>query len=114
MIRAHPSDLIPTNYNTLVEIDPKAGEDSVKADIELDPGRTLKGKLVGPDGEPVVGALMLGAADHFQMLVAPTPPLGRVRGARARRRRASAGCSSITRGNSSPGPTWSSPTRAAP
>jgi hypothetical protein len=29
-------------------------------DIELDPGRTLKGKLVGPDGKPVAGALAIG------------------------------------------------------
>jgi hypothetical protein len=38
----------------------------VTANIELDRGRTLKGRLVGPDGEPVAGALMMGAGDHYQ------------------------------------------------
>ncbi len=65
-VPALPHDLIPGNYNTLVEIDPKAEDESVRADIELDPGRTLKGKLVGPDGEPVAGALVMGAEDFFQ------------------------------------------------
>src|SRR5262249_6969301 len=29
-------------------------------DLELDPGRTLEGKLVGPDGKPVTGATAFG------------------------------------------------------
>ncbi len=66
MFRARPHSLYPGNHNTLVEINPKAGDESVTADIELDRGRTLTGKLVGPDGEPVAGALMMGGADHFQ------------------------------------------------
>jgi hypothetical protein len=69
MIRAPigpPNVLIPWAYSTLVEINPKAGEDTVKVDIQLDPGRTVKGKLIGPDGEPVVGALWLGTAERFE------------------------------------------------
>ena len=66
-VPALPLDLIPGNYNALVEIDPKAGDESVRADIALDRGRTLKGKLVGPDGEPVAGALMMGAEDFYQV-----------------------------------------------
>ena len=66
MIPAQPYPLYPGNLHTLVEINPKAGDESVRADIELDRGRTLKGKLVGPDGEPVAGALMMGAEDRFQ------------------------------------------------
>ena len=57
MVPASPSPLYPGNLHTLVEINPKPGDESVKADFELDPGRTVKGKLVGPDGEPVAGAL---------------------------------------------------------
>jgi RNA polymerase sigma factor (sigma-70 family) len=67
MVHTRPYSLTPGNYNTLVAIDPKAGDESVTADIELDCGRTLKGKLVGPDREPVAGALMLGAEDRFQV-----------------------------------------------
>jgi hypothetical protein len=65
-IRARPSYLIPRNYNTLVELNPREGDESVTADITLDRGRTLKGTLVGPDGAPVAGALMMGAQDFFQ------------------------------------------------
>jgi BlaR1 peptidase M56 len=69
MIRAPigpPNALIPWAYSTLVEINPKVGEDTVKVDIQLDPGRTVKGKLIGPDGEPVVGAMWLGTAERFE------------------------------------------------
>jgi RNA polymerase sigma factor (sigma-70 family) len=66
VVNARPSQLIPANFNTLIEIDPRPGEESITVDIGLDRGRTLKGKLVGPDGEPVAGALMLGAEDYYQ------------------------------------------------
>jgi len=62
-VPALPNAIRPTNYNTLVEIDPRPGEELMTVEIELDRGRTLKGKLVGPDGEPVAGALMMGAED---------------------------------------------------
>jgi protocatechuate 3,4-dioxygenase beta subunit len=66
VVNARPNEVIPANFNTLIEIDPRPGEESVTVDIGLDRGRTLKGKLVGPDGEPVVGALMVGAEDFYQ------------------------------------------------
>ncbi len=66
VVNALPNQIIPANFNTLIEIDPRPGEESVTVDIGLDRGRTLKGKLVGPDGEPVAGALMLGAEDYYQ------------------------------------------------
>ncbi|HTU92287.1 MAG TPA: carboxypeptidase regulatory-like domain-containing protein, partial [Gemmataceae bacterium] len=43
------------NYHTLVEIDPKPGEESITCDVTLDPGRTLKGTVLGPDGKPLTG-----------------------------------------------------------
>jgi|GEM_PF-3416297 len=66
IIPSRPHMIIATNYNTLALIDPKPGDESVTADVALDRGRTLKGKLVGPDGAPVAGARMLGAEDHFE------------------------------------------------
>jgi RNA polymerase sigma factor (sigma-70 family) len=65
-VPALPNPIMPTNFHTLVEIDPRPGEESVTVDIGLDRGRTLKGKLVGPDGEPVAGTLMMGAQDFYQ------------------------------------------------
>ena len=66
MVRAEPSYLMPTNYNTVVGIDPKPGDESVVTDIELDRGRTLQGTIVGPGGESVPGARIMGEGDHFQ------------------------------------------------
>ena len=83
LIRARPAYLTPKNYNTLVAIDPKEGEESVRADIELDPGRTLRGKLVGPDGKPLAGARMLARAGLLRDMVASAPRFVRVRGPRA-------------------------------
>ena len=71
LVRTTRPDFIAPAYSTLVEINPKAGEDTVKVDIELDPGRTVKGKLIGPDGEPVKGALWLGTAERFEMWSTP-------------------------------------------
>jgi hypothetical protein len=61
-----PFPLIRHDHNTYVEIDPKPGDESITANIELDPGRTVKGTLIGPDGEPVAGARMMGAWDWYQ------------------------------------------------
>jgi beta-lactamase regulating signal transducer with metallopeptidase domain len=62
-----PMYMTPMNYNMIVEIDPVPGDQSIAADMQFERGRTVKGTLKGLEGEPVSGALMMGAADHFQM-----------------------------------------------
>jgi beta-lactamase regulating signal transducer with metallopeptidase domain len=66
LFSAQPMYIAPMNYNMLVEIDPKPGDRSIAADMQFERGRTVKGTLKGPDGEPVSGTLMMGAEDHFQ------------------------------------------------
>ncbi|WP_422928825.1 carboxypeptidase-like regulatory domain-containing protein [Singulisphaera sp. PoT] len=66
VIKVLRDEIIPANFNTLVEVDPKVGEESIAVEIGVDPGRTLKGKVVGPDGEPVAGTLMMSAEDFYQ------------------------------------------------
>jgi hypothetical protein len=66
VVPALPRPILPANFHALVEIDPRPGEESVTVDIGLDRGRTLEGMLVGPDGEPVAGAVMMGAEDDLQ------------------------------------------------
>jgi RNA polymerase sigma factor (sigma-70 family) len=51
---------IADNYHTLVEVEPAKGAASLTCDITLDPGRTLIGAVVGPDGQPLAGARMGG------------------------------------------------------
>jgi hypothetical protein len=48
------------NYHTLVEVAPAKEAASQTCDITLDPGRTLSGNVVGPDGQPLSGARMGG------------------------------------------------------
>ena len=70
---AQPVQLSPQIFNTLIEIRPKEGDESVAVDIALDRGRTVRGTLVGPDGEPVVGASMLGANANERWSLRPLP-----------------------------------------
>jgi len=48
------------NYHTLVEAAATPDAVSLTCDITLDPGRTLTGTVVGPDGKPLSGARMGG------------------------------------------------------
>jgi RNA polymerase sigma factor (sigma-70 family) len=52
------------NMNTLVEIAPKPGEDSITCDLIVipeDPGRTLTGMVLGPDDKPLADVQAVGA-----------------------------------------------------
>jgi RNA polymerase sigma factor (sigma-70 family) len=55
-----PSYLHPGNAHTIAEIAPKAGDESITCDVYLDPGRTLQGTTLGPDGKPLAGARVNG------------------------------------------------------
>jgi RNA polymerase sigma factor (sigma-70 family) len=59
-LRTRPYLLHPINYHVLVPIDPKPDSESITCDVVLDPGRTLKGNVVGPDGQPLAGAFVTG------------------------------------------------------
>jgi RNA polymerase sigma factor (sigma-70 family) len=60
MILARPHLIDPRNYHVLVPIDPASDAESVTCDVALDPGRTVKGVVVGPDGQPLAGARVSG------------------------------------------------------
>jgi RNA polymerase sigma factor (sigma-70 family) len=45
-------------------IDPKPMDGVLPVEIELDPGRTLKGSLKAPDGKPVTGAIAYGLSHN--------------------------------------------------
>ncbi len=53
-----------SNFNALARIDPAKGVDSVKRDVTLDPGWTLTGTLLGPDGKPLTGVRSFGLTGH--------------------------------------------------
>ena len=76
--RARPHYFNPKNYNAVVGIDPKPGDESITADLQLDRGRTVKGSLQGPGGEPVSGALHHRRGRLLPAMVAPAARIGRV------------------------------------
>jgi RNA polymerase sigma factor (sigma-70 family) len=57
-----PTWCAPGAFNTLVEINPAKGARSVVCDLALDPGKTVTGTIVGPDGKPVKGASIVQEA----------------------------------------------------
>ncbi|WP_171473124.1 carboxypeptidase regulatory-like domain-containing protein [Frigoriglobus tundricola] len=64
------------NYNAFADIDPKAGSDPIPVRFTLDSSRRVEGKLIGPDGKPVSGALASGLLHDWY-----TEPLMPLRGA---------------------------------
>jgi RNA polymerase sigma factor (sigma-70 family) len=59
-LRTYPHFLIAGNFHTLAEVNPVAGAAAYACEILLDPGLTLKGTVLGPDGKPLAGALASG------------------------------------------------------
>jgi hypothetical protein len=69
-----PGDpLLLMNQHTLVEINPKPDDESITCDVALDPGRTLAGRIVGPDGKPLAGARVCGLSDRGDWEMDPLP-----------------------------------------
>jgi RNA polymerase sigma factor (sigma-70 family) len=56
----YPSQVAPREYHSLVEVNPAADAQSITCNIVLEPGRTLKGKVLDEAGEPLAGARVRG------------------------------------------------------
>jgi RNA polymerase sigma factor (sigma-70 family) len=50
----------PRDYHALAEVNPAKGSASLECEVLLDPGRTLSGTVLGPDGKPLAGARLCG------------------------------------------------------
>jgi RNA polymerase sigma factor (sigma-70 family) len=57
---ARPRVLYTNGYHALAPVDAKPGTESISCDLVLDPGRTLTGTVLGPDGKPLAGARVGG------------------------------------------------------
>ncbi len=70
------------NFNTLVEITPKDGDESITRDLVVIPGRSLTGTVLGPDGKPLAGARFWGttlaSAEFTEWGINPDKPERRV------------------------------------
>jgi RNA polymerase sigma factor (sigma-70 family) len=61
--------------HTVAEVNPEKGAEAVTCELVLDPGGTLKGTVVGPDGKPLAGTLasgLKGGHDAWDERPAPT------------------------------------------
>jgi RNA polymerase sigma factor (sigma-70 family) len=57
---AGPSFLRQTNYNALALINPQEGDKALARDLVLLPPLSRTGTVVGPDGEPLAGVMVVG------------------------------------------------------
>ncbi|WP_165250404.1 M56 family metallopeptidase [Paludisphaera soli] len=55
----------PYDYQAVAGIDPKPGEAEATCTLFVERSPTVKGRVVGPDGEPLAGAVILGARDYL-------------------------------------------------
>jgi hypothetical protein len=55
-----PYMCVSWQFDTLVGIETDAKAESVACDVQLDPGKTVKGTVLDPDGEPLAGASIRG------------------------------------------------------
>jgi hypothetical protein len=54
--RTYPGLIFARAYHGLIEINPAKDAKEYPCEIALDPGRSLKGEVLGPDGKPLAGA----------------------------------------------------------
>src|SRR5208337_3902264 len=60
-----PSMLTVKSFHSLAEVNVPEGVEEVVCNVQLDPGRTVKGKTVGPDGALLTGCQLSGLADFY-------------------------------------------------
>jgi hypothetical protein len=54
-----------SNYNALARVNPERGAEPVRRDVTLDPGWTFKATVLGPDGKPLAGALVMNLNSYL-------------------------------------------------
>jgi RNA polymerase sigma factor (sigma-70 family) len=54
-----------TNYNALVLLEPKERDKALVKDIVLERARELKGRVLGPDGQPIAGVTVFGLSPRL-------------------------------------------------
>jgi hypothetical protein len=61
---ALPGFLTPSFYHALAPVNLQAGDEVATCDLEFDPGRTLTGSIVDPEGRPIAGCSAHGLDDR--------------------------------------------------
>jgi hypothetical protein len=63
----------PPAHHALVEVNPAAGVEALTCDVRLDPGRVVRGRVVGPDGKSLAGARLCGLRAYMYTTWEPNP-----------------------------------------
>ncbi len=64
--RTYPSYCPATHMHVLAEINPAPGTKEITIELQADPGRMVKGTIIGPDGRPFVAGVDVHTLDVFQ------------------------------------------------
>jgi len=64
--RTHPFYCSTADQHVFAEINPADGTRELALDLQVDPGRTVSGTVVGPDDQPVRGGVEIRTLDVFQ------------------------------------------------
>ena len=52
--------------HVVAEIDPLPGTQEITLELQVDSGRTVRGTIIGPDGQPILGGVEIRTLDVFQ------------------------------------------------
>lgn len=64
--RTYPHLLGSNQYHTLMEVNPAKDAESLTCNLIVDPGQTMTGKVLGPDGKPLAGTRPFGLKSYIQ------------------------------------------------
>jgi len=64
--QTHPFWCSTSDQHVLAEINPAAGTSEVTLELQVDPGRTVKGRIVGPDDRAISSGVEIRTLDVFQ------------------------------------------------
>jgi hypothetical protein len=68
VLNPHPYTCIARSYRVLSEINPAPGVAEINLELKVDPGRTVKGTIAGPDGRPINGEVETWRLDGMRVL----------------------------------------------
>jgi RNA polymerase sigma factor (sigma-70 family) len=55
-----------SDQHVFTEINPEPGTSEINLELQVDPGRTVKGSIIGPDNQPIDGVVEIRTLDVFQ------------------------------------------------
>jgi RNA polymerase sigma factor (sigma-70 family) len=64
--QTYPFNCDTIDKHVFVEINPAPGTKEMTVDLQVDPGRTVQGTIVGPDDRPIIGGVEIQTLDAFQ------------------------------------------------